>query len=48
VNPFIKYGIVAAAAWVGWAIARNIDGPVVHWVLTILVAWVAWSMVKGM
>lgn len=47
-NPMLKYGIVAVAAFVGWAIGKNIDGPVVHWLLTILLAWIAWGQVSKM
>jgi hypothetical protein len=45
-QPFFKYGIVAVAALVGWAVGKNLDGPIVHWSLTALAAWVAWTMVR--
>ena len=47
-NPLFKYGIVAAAAAIAWSISRNIDGPIVHFIITGLVAWMAWNfMSKG-
>jgi hypothetical protein len=48
VNPIIKYGILAAVAVVAWGLSRNIDGPIVHFLVTALAVWVAYGFVKGM
>jgi len=48
VNPMIKYGLVAVSAFIGWAVSKNIDGPIVHILVTALVAWVVWGMVNKM
>lgn len=40
------WAIVAVVAFVAWAIARNIDGPVVHWVVTALAAWLAYKYIR--
>jgi hypothetical protein len=45
-NPLIKYGIVGAVAVMAWGLSRNIDGPIVHFLVTALAAWVAWGMVN--
>lgn len=47
-QPFLKYGILAAVVVVAWGVSRNVDGPFVHIILTALAAWVAWGFVKGM
>lgn len=47
-NPLVKYGIVAAVAFLAWGMTRNIDGPIVHFALTGAIAWIAWSFLRGM
>ena len=47
VNPWVKYGIVGAAALIAWSVSRNIDGPIVHFVVTALAAWLVWKHVGG-
>lgn len=42
-NPMIHYGIVAVVALIAWSVSRNIDGPIVHIIVTILAAWLAWK-----
>jgi hypothetical protein len=47
-NPLIHYGIVAVVALIAWSVSRNIDGPIVHILVTILAAWLAWKYMAGM
>lgn len=42
-SNWMRWGIVLVAALIAWSVARNIDGPIVHWVITILVAWLAYT-----
>jgi hypothetical protein len=48
VNPLFKIGIVAGVAFLAWGMTRNVDGPIIHLLLTGAIAWVAWSFVGGM
>ena len=47
-SPLIHYGIVAVVALIAWSVSRNIDGPIVHILVTVLAAWLAWKYMAGM
>lgn len=47
-NPMIRWAILGAVAFLAWSLSRNIDGPIVHFLVTALAVWVAWGFVKGM
>lgn len=42
----MAWAIVAVVAVIAWAVARNIDGPIVHIVVTVLAAWLAYKYVR--
>lgn len=47
-SPLIHYGIVGVVAILAWNISRNIDGPIIHIIVTVLAAFVAWKLLAGM
>lgn len=44
----VQWGILAAVAVVAWGVSRNVDGPIIHILLTLLAVWVAKGFVDKM
>jgi hypothetical protein len=44
----MRWVVVGVAALIAWAVAKNVDGPIVHWGLTAVVAYLAYTHTAGM
>lgn len=44
----MRWVIVGVAALLAWTLSKNIDGPIVHLLITALVAWMAFNYTAGM
>ena len=44
----VQMALTLIAGLIAWNVSRNVDGPIVHIAITVLVAFLVWKHTAGM